>query len=189
VLGVSFSEIVMIAIVALIVVGPRRLPEILGTMGRWAARIRRMTTEVRRQTGIDEILREEGFSGGISELRSMMRGELSNLQRYAQDPLHTPEAPTASVAVDAYGDPTSFDRLREQPIEGPDAYGAIPEDLMAAAAPIPPAPAVEQPAIAPPVVAPSAVGEPPAVAAPGAAAAGVEPPRSDGASTASKESA
>jgi len=55
----------MIAIVALIVVGPRRLPEMLGTLGRWVAKLRHMTTEVRRQTGIDEILREEGISGGI----------------------------------------------------------------------------------------------------------------------------
>jgi Tat protein translocase TatB subunit len=74
VLGVSFSEIVMIAIVALVVVGPRRLPEILGQMGRWVAKIRRMTTEVRKQTGIDEILREEGISGGINELRATSSG-------------------------------------------------------------------------------------------------------------------
>jgi sec-independent protein translocase protein TatB len=141
VLGVSFSEIVMIAIVALIVVGPRRLPEILGQMGRWVAKIRRMTTEVRRQTGIDEILREEGISGGINELRSMMRGEISNFQRYAAETsavVHQP--PRENSVVDAYGESTAYDRLREQPIEGVDAYGAIPEDLLAAAAPVAPAP-------------------------------------------------
>lgn len=140
-LGVSFSEIMMIAIVALIVVGPRRLPEILGQMGRWVAKIRRMTTEVRRQTGIDEILREEGISGGINELRSMMRGEISNFQRYAAETsavIHQP--PRDNSVVDAYGESTAYDRLREQPIEGVDAYAAIPEDLLAAAAPVAPAP-------------------------------------------------
>jgi sec-independent protein translocase protein TatB len=171
VLGVSFSEIVMIAIVALIVVGPRKLPEILGTMGKWVARLRRMTTEVRRQTGIDDILREEGFSGGISELRSMMRGELSNLQRYAQEPVPTAAAPAPVVDVymDPYGDTGSSDRLREQPIEGPDAYDAIPEDLLAAAAPIPPAP-VEAPPPGPssdaPAPAPALDAPPPAPPAP-----------------------
>ena len=140
-LGVSFSEIVMIAIVALVVVGPRRLPEILGQMGRWVAKIRRMTTEVRRQTGIDEILREEGISGGINELRSIMRGEMSNLQRYAAETSAAVHQPLRENAVvDVYGESIAYDRLREQPIEGVDAYGAIPEDLLAAAAPVAPAP-------------------------------------------------
>ncbi len=168
-LGVSFSEIVMIAIVALIVVGPRRLPEILGTLGKWVAKIRRMTTEVRRQTGIDEILREEGFSGGINELRSMMRGEIQNFQRYGQEPSAPVAAPQASYA-DPYGDGVGYDRLREQPIEGPDAYGAIPEDLLAAAAPVLPAPEVPAPAAeAPAVAAPAPISAPVLDAGPAAA--------------------
>ena len=128
-LGVSFGEVVLIAVVALIVVGPRRLPEILGTLGQWMARLRRMSTEVRRQTGIDEILREEGIAGGIAELRSMMRGDLIGAHRLGPSGVAvTPQAPGA--VVDTYGEPIDFDRLREYPIEGPDAYGAIPEDLL-----------------------------------------------------------
>lgn len=149
-LGVSFSEIVMIAIVALIVVGPRRLPEILGQLGRWVAKIRRMTTEVRRQTGIDEILREEGIAGGINELRTMMRGELSSLQRYASGTSTlVQEPPRSDAVVDAYGESIAYDKLREQPLEGVDAYGAIPEDLLAAAAPVPTAAPVAAPPAAP----------------------------------------
>jgi sec-independent protein translocase protein TatB len=158
VLGVSFSEIVMIAVVALIVVGPRRLPEILGTLGRWVARLRNMTTEVRRQTGIDEILREEGIAGGIAELRSIVRGDLAGIHRFGPGASAVvAPSPTPGV-VDAYGEPVEFDRLREQPIEGPDAYGAIPEDLLASAAAEPPA---------------STGVEPPA-------STGVEPPASTG---------
>jgi sec-independent protein translocase protein TatB len=140
VLGVSFSEIVLIAVVALIVVGPRRLPEILGTLGKWLARLRRMTTEVRKQTGIDDILREEGISGGINELRSIMRGD--HLSTYNRLPAAsvTAAAQNPSAPVDAYGEAVDYDRLRERPVEGPDSYGAIPEDLLAGAAPIPPDP-------------------------------------------------
>src|SRR5690242_21332710 len=95
-----------------------------------------MTTEVRRQTGIDEILREEGIAGGIAELRSIVRGDIGGLHRFG--PGAAAIAPAASNAVvDAYGEAIEFDRLREQPIEGPDAYGAIPEDLIAGAAPEP----------------------------------------------------
>lgn len=125
VLGVSFGELVVIGVVALVVVGPRRLPEMLGNLGRFLGRLRNMTTEVRRQTGIDDILRQEGIQGGLAELRGIMRGDLSAMHRAAI--AATPLAPDA--VVDHYGDPLEFDRFREYPTEGPDAYGAIPEDL------------------------------------------------------------
>lgn len=124
--GVSFGEIVLIAVVALVVVGPRRLPEMLGKLGQQVARLRRMVTEMRRQTGIDEILRAEGLHGGLSELRSMMRGE-APVGRSPDAGVRRPLAPNAVVDVD--GDAILFDRFRECPVEGTDSYGAIPEDL------------------------------------------------------------
>lgn len=125
-LGVSFGELLVIGVVALVVVGPKRLPEMLGNLGRFLGKLRNMTTEVRKQTGIDEILRQEGIQGGLAELRGIVRGDLSAL--------HRPMVPTTPLAADAvvdhYGEPLEFDRLREYPTEGPDAYGAIPEDLV-----------------------------------------------------------
>jgi sec-independent protein translocase protein TatB len=133
-----------------------------------------MTTEVRKQTGIDDILRAEGLSGGIQELRSLVRGEVAPpAQRGAAmraAPRHEPDA-----VVDAYGEALELDRYREFPVEGPDAYGAIPEDLAAALAPEPTRPdAVPAAAPAPvPAAAPSP-GPDPAPGGPGPAA---PPPR------------
>jgi sec-independent protein translocase protein TatB len=127
VLGVSFGELLVIGVVALVVVGPKRLPEMLGNLGRFLGRLRNMTTDIRRQTGIDDILRQEGIQGGLAELRGIVRGDLSALHRPVVPA--TPLAPDA--VVDHYGDPLEFDRMREYPTEGPDAYGAIPEDLVA----------------------------------------------------------
>jgi len=158
VFGVSFSEVVLIAVVALVVVGPRRLPEILGKLGQWIGRFRQMTTEMRRQTGIDEILRAEGLSGGLAELRSMMRGDLVGAHRF--DHVAVP-SPAAAAAVDAYGEAVDFDRFREYPVEGPDSYGAVPEDLVAATLPVAPAvPASGAVAEALPVPEPAAPVEP-----------------------------
>jgi sec-independent protein translocase protein TatB len=146
VFGVSFSEVIVIAAVALIVVGPKKLPELLNRLGQWVARLRNMTVDIRRQTGIDEILRAEGLGGGINELRSLIRGELNTVQNYAAGvgaaaTGTAARAPVGSSPVDPYGDSVEYDRLREHPVEGVDAYGAIPEDLLAAAAPEPPPPA------------------------------------------------
>lgn len=121
--GISFSEVILIAIVALIVVGPQKLPGMLRTLGEWIRKIRTMTTQVRAQTGIDEILRQEGIDGGISELRNLIRGDLAALTRART---HLPE-PAASD--DPYESAAQVDRFREYPPEGPDAAGAIPDDL------------------------------------------------------------
>ena len=130
----------LIAVVALVVFDPRRLPEVLGTAGKWVAKVRRMTTEMRRQTGIDEILREEGISGGISELRSMLRPDLMAAARFGVGGAVL--GTNQGSAVNAQGEAVDFDRFREYPTEGPDAYGAIPEDLLDSPPPSPRPPSV-----------------------------------------------
>jgi len=44
---VGFTEILMIGLVALLVVGPERLPELVRTTGRWIGRAQRITRELR----------------------------------------------------------------------------------------------------------------------------------------------
>ncbi|MGE3671713.1 MAG: Sec-independent protein translocase protein TatB, partial [Polyangiaceae bacterium] len=79
--GISFTEILVIALVALVFVGPQKLPKMLRTVGEWIAKVRSLTSQVRQQTGIDEILKQEGIDGGLSELRNIMRGDLSSVGR------------------------------------------------------------------------------------------------------------
>ncbi|HEY6728882.1 MAG TPA: Sec-independent protein translocase protein TatB, partial [Polyangiaceae bacterium] len=116
--GISFSEIAVIAVIALVVVGPQKLPGMLRTMGLWVRKIRKMTTEVRAQTGIDEILREEGIDG-VHELRSLLRGEIA-----------AAKGRRAGPSEDPYLETLEFDLNREYPSEGPDAYHAVPDDLL-----------------------------------------------------------
>ena len=118
--GVSFPELVVLGTVALLVLGPEKLPGMLRTMGQWVAKLRRLTTEVRYQSGIDEVLRAEGFDGGLNELRSIMRGGTATASHSATIRQPTPESFVS-------------DKSREYPAEGPDAYGALPEDLVSPA--------------------------------------------------------
>lgn len=116
--GISLTEILVIAVIALVVVGPQKLPGMLRTLGQWIRKLRRLTTEVRAQTGIDEILREEGIDG-VHELRSLLRGEIANARRRPTQPREDP-----------YLDAIEFDQGREYPVEGADSYGAMPDDLI-----------------------------------------------------------
>lgn len=152
--GVSFPELMLIGAVALIIVGPQRLPGMLGTLGKWSNKLRRMLFDVRQQSGIDDILRAEGISGGLKEIRDLrnaVRGNVTGLltsgtapTRQGVQQLVNQAKPTAAAGgtavqeqvTDPYAD-VAYDRTREYPDEGCDAYGAIPDDLWAASHPEP----------------------------------------------------
>ncbi|WP_437493325.1 Sec-independent protein translocase protein TatB [Sorangium sp. So ce1014] len=71
--GFSFGEMMVLVIVGIIVVGPRRLPAMMRTAGSWITKVRRMTTELRSQSGIDDLIRQEGLERDIRELRALSR--------------------------------------------------------------------------------------------------------------------
>jgi sec-independent protein translocase protein TatB len=47
--NIGSSELFLLFVVALLVLGPERLPEVAGRVGRWVGRARRMAEELRRQ--------------------------------------------------------------------------------------------------------------------------------------------
>lgn len=53
---IGFDELLLVAIVAIIVVGPKDLPLALRTVGRWAAKVRRVSGHFR--SGIESMIRE-----------------------------------------------------------------------------------------------------------------------------------
>ena len=59
---IGFPEFFIAALVALVVLGPQRLPAALRTLGLWVGRLRRsyynVKTEVEREIGMDEVRRQ-----------------------------------------------------------------------------------------------------------------------------------
>jgi sec-independent protein translocase protein TatB len=59
---VGFPELLIVAVVLLLVVGPERMPEVLRTVGRWMGSARRsfdhLRRELEREVGADEIRRD-----------------------------------------------------------------------------------------------------------------------------------
>ena len=60
--GISFSELLLVGLVALLVLGPERLPHAARTAGLWVGRLKRsfnaIKQEVEREIGADEIRRQ-----------------------------------------------------------------------------------------------------------------------------------
>lgn len=70
-LDVGFSEILLFGIVALIVLGPEKLPVAVRAAGRWYAQLRRMVTNVRND--IEQELQ-------LVEMRDLMQKELARIK-------------------------------------------------------------------------------------------------------------
>src|SRR5215510_13421878 len=69
--SLGFQEIVLLAVLALVVVGPKDLPLMLRKLGQWSAKLRAMAQEFR--TGFDELARQ----AELDELRK----EVDNLRK------------------------------------------------------------------------------------------------------------
>ncbi len=57
--GVSSAELLLLLVIGLVVLGPKRLPEIANKIGSWIGQARRLTRVMRRQ--LEEELRVDEF--------------------------------------------------------------------------------------------------------------------------------
>ena len=136
VFGFSLSELIVVIVVALVVIGPKDLPKMLRKLGQYAGKLRRMASELRAQSGIDDALRTEGLADDIAEIRKLARGELDAVQRSVVDGPHIsgttakPGGDTSSASRDGYRDDFFVVRDREYPRDGADAYGALPDNAI-----------------------------------------------------------
>jgi sec-independent protein translocase protein TatB len=128
VFGMSFGELCVLVVVAIVVIGPKDLPRFLRKAGQFAGRLRRMATDVRAQSGIDEVLRSEGLTKDIAEIRRLAQGDfIDPVVRGRFNPILG--AGVAEAARSVPPSPSEFVvvREREYPSEGADSYGAIPD--------------------------------------------------------------
>ena len=74
-LDIGWSEIALIAVVALVVIGPKDLPKVLKTVGIWVRKARMLTRDF--QNSVDEMIREadlEDVRRQATELRNINIG-------------------------------------------------------------------------------------------------------------------
>ena len=141
-LDIGWTELVVIAIVLIVVVGPKDLPPMLRAFGRMTARMRGMASDFRRQ--FDEALREADLDEVRKTISDAQSLNPTTALRDAMNPLRqlgneiksdlqratTPEAPAQPVA----SEPSVTPEPQLEPASAPAAAPANPVDTVAAAA-------------------------------------------------------
>ncbi|HEY6530398.1 MAG TPA: Sec-independent protein translocase protein TatB [Cellvibrionaceae bacterium] len=107
---VSFFELLVIGVVALVVIGPERLPDAIKTCALWIGRMKRILAESRsefeKHIGADEIRRElhnEHIMASLEKLkasRAVLEQDLLNYQNTIQAELHALEHGTQATLHD-----------------------------------------------------------------------------------------
>jgi sec-independent protein translocase protein TatB len=114
--GIGYSELLVIAIVGLVVIGPKDLPRVMRQVGRWVGKAQGMARHFR--TGIDTMIRESE----LEEMEKKWREENERIMR---------EHPLLGAGAEML------------PLTGPAAASAEP--AWETAAEIPPGPAAAAP--------------------------------------------
>jgi len=125
----SFGELCVLVIVAIVVIGPKDLPRYLRKAGQLAGKLRRMATDVRAQSGIDEVLRSEGLTKDIAEIRRLASGDFI--------PTVSAALPSAATVEATQKHEVTVVLEREYPREGADSYGAIADTAIVYASGLP----------------------------------------------------
>ncbi len=106
--GIGVPELVLIAIVALIVVGPKKLPDALRGIGRALGEFRKVTSDLRNEVGFENV---------VDEVSRPLREGMAQIERDVRS--------NDAYAKGGKGVETRAADM-EYPEEGPDDYGAIP---------------------------------------------------------------
>nr|WP_296257653.1 MULTISPECIES: Sec-independent protein translocase protein TatB [unclassified Pseudomonas] len=100
--GISFSELLLVGLVALLVLGPERLPGAARTAGLWVGRLKRsfnaIKQEVEREIGADEI-RRQLHNEHILSLEEEARKIMQPQQPPAPPAAHPAVQPVANTPV------------------------------------------------------------------------------------------
>ena len=142
--GIDSAEILIIAVVALVVIGPKDLPRVMRTIGNFVGRARGMARHFR--SGFDAMMRE-------AELEDMEKKWRADNERIMREHPQPPETAPAAIADSDWGKPQPAEAGSAQPVHQPVA-GALP-----GGAPLPPL-SGNAPPIPPPGSAPTPPGEP-----------------------------
>jgi sec-independent protein translocase protein TatB len=134
--GIDSPELLVIAIVALVVIGPKELPNMLRSWGKWMAQARGMASEFRGH--VDEMVRQSELDDVKKQLESTSGLDLQSLDPTKQIKSAIQEGMAEGEKAMAEAKST-FDNPLAEPESAPQ-IAAEPQPAVAEAAPIAEAP-------------------------------------------------
>jgi sec-independent protein translocase protein TatB len=102
---IGFSELMVIAVIALVVIGPERLPRVARTLGHLAGRLQRYVADVKadinREVELDELRKmrdsmkeaASSFEGSVRSGLASAESEINSVTASAQEALKDPQDP------------------------------------------------------------------------------------------------
>lgn len=130
---VSWSELLLVAVVAILVVGPKELPGMLRSLGRMLGKLRRTADEFRKH--FDEAVRDVGGEEFQREMKSLKQNNplnqiRSSIEDAAKDVNTTPKSKTES-AKSEQPDNEAYDDLGPPPPPLPPNNASATEEASA----------------------------------------------------------
>jgi len=96
--GIGSGELLVIALVVLIAVGPQRMPQLMKAVGKGMRDLRKASSDLRKQSGLDDLMREDPL--GVRELeREIRRPVAPQRSQKLTDEMRAQEAPAEGVDI------------------------------------------------------------------------------------------
>src|SRR4051794_28951489 len=134
--GIGYTEILVIAVVAIIVIGPKDLPKVLRAFGRTMAKVRGMAREFQghldaamRESGLDEVKREvqsiksmnpvADVAADLKKEESDFKKTFTSLNGATSGPSNAAELRAVEPAASSAPGGNDFDKYFSKPAPGP----------------------------------------------------------------------
>ncbi len=137
-LDVGFSEILLTSAIALIVLGPERLPKVARQVGNWMGRARvmarQLTEQLEREVNAEELLKTQNKQGNANNAAAGTPGAGAPA---AFDTSYMPNAPSAPdpapaiTAPPASAPPPAYSPESAAAVHGADWHASPPENKRA----------------------------------------------------------
>jgi sec-independent protein translocase protein TatB len=144
---IAFSELLVIGVVALVVIGPERLPKVARTMGHLFGRLQRYVSQVKA-----DINREMEVSE-LSKVKSEFEGAAREFQRDIESKVHEAERDIREVETEIDRQLRKDGTVADSPTAAPADQPDVPSSRTPVAGPAPASPqlelAIDEPAAPP----------------------------------------
>jgi len=93
--GIGMPEMLLILAIALIVIGPKKLPDLAKSLGRAMGEFKKATSEIKQSIGVDADFKE--VKETFNDIQKDIKGTVSfdNIEEYQPDPGHSVNTPTS----------------------------------------------------------------------------------------------